>query len=108
MKKFKNILKSFLIFIIPILISVFVFSTLNYFNIIGYKTLYIIIFIISLISSFLSGFYMGKHSDNKGLIRGMVVGLINSLFLLRTLSLNCFTSSLASISGGILGINKKK
>ena len=118
MPDYKYILKSFLYFIISMIIILVLTSTLNYFNLINYSTVYIISFIVLILSSLYSGYYIARHSYQKGYLMGSLTGAINVLFLI-VLSLIFSKLSLisllyylilllSSITGGIFGINHKK
>lgn len=118
MPNYKYILKSFLYFIISLITILILTSTLNYFDIIGYKTVYIVSFIVLVISSLYSGFYLAKHSEQKGYLMGALIGIINIFFLiilslifskLSVISLLYYLILLlSSITGGIFGINHIK
>ena len=118
MPNYKYILKGFLYFIVSLLLILILTSTLNYFDVIGYKTVYIISFIVLIIASLFSGYYLAKHSEQKGYLIGALMGTINILLLIilslifSKLSLISllyyFILMLSSITGGIFGINHKK
>ena len=118
MPNYKYILKGFLYFIVSLLIILILTSTLNYLDVIGYKTVYIISFIVLIIASLFSGYYLAKHKKKKGYLIGALMGTINIFFLI-ILSLifskislisllYYFILMLSSITGGIFGINHKK
>ncbi len=118
MPNYKYILKSFSYFLISVLLTLILLSTLNYFNIISYKVVYIISFISVIASMFFSGYYLAKHSTKKGYLIGLLIGLALVLFMM-ILSLIIYKISWISliyylillvscITGGIFGINKNK
>jgi len=82
MKYLKKLVFSLLYIIGTILISTFIVTFLNYFNIINDKVISIFKILIPIISLFVGGFYIGKKSDNKGYLEGLKLSLIFSIFLL--------------------------
>lgn len=82
MNYLKKLVFSFLYIIGTILISTFIVTFLNYFNIISDKVISIFKILIPIISLFVGGFYIGKKSDNKGYLEGLKLSLIFSIFLL--------------------------
>ena len=120
MKYLKKIGFSFLYIIGTLLISTFIITFLNYFNIISDKVISIFKILIPILSLFVGGFYIGKRSINKGYLEGLKLGLIFSIFLLifNFLALsNSFKLKYllfyliiitSSILGSMLGINKRK
>ena len=116
MPNYKYILKSFSYFLISILLTLILLSTLNYFNVISYKVVYIISFISVIVSMFFSGFYLAKHSTKKGYLIGLFIGIVLVLFMvilsliiykITWMSLIYYLILLVScVAGGIFGINK--
>ena len=111
---------SLLYIIIPIIVLLFIFTLLNYFNIISYKTLTIFRFILFIISILLGGYKIGSNSNSKGWLEGLKLGLIITIIYL-LINYLVFSVSFkfkdliyfiiilgSSILGSILGINKKK
>lgn len=103
-----------------LLISTFILTFLNYFNILGSNITSIFKIIIPLISLFIGGFIIGKKSKNKGLIEGLKFSLI---FILILILFNYFILKmnfdfkkiiyfsifiLVTIFGSFIGINKKE
>ena len=77
--KIKNILFSMLYSIICILILTFIVTILNYFNIISYDILNIVLKIILFISFFIGS--LKFKNLNKKLIKGLYIILINLLLV---------------------------
>ena len=120
MKYLKKLGFSFLYIIGTILISTFIITLLNYFNIISDKVISIFKILIPILSLFIGGFYIGKRSNNKGYLEGLKLGLIFSIFLL-IFNFLAFSNSFklkyllfyiiiitSSILGSMIGINRKK
>ena len=120
MKYLKKLGFSFLYIIGTILISTFIITLFNYFNIISDKVISIFKILIPVISLFIGGFYMGKRSINKGYLEGLKLGMIFSLFLI-IFNFLAFSNSfklkyllfysiiiISSIFGSMIGINKRK
>lgn len=115
-----NYIKAFLHAMGIVLVLVFIFSILNYFNIISGSVMSVLLLITSFLSIFYGGFYVGKRSTKKGFVEGIKFGLllfiilfIMSLFINNDLKfLNRFIYFLIIISssmlGGMIGINKSK
>lgn len=109
-----------LIYIIGIiLVSTFLITILNYFNIISGTFLTITKILICVTSMFVGGFIMGRRSSNKGWLEGIKLSLIFMvlLILFNYLGLgispkikNLLYYSIIIVScilGSIIGINKK-
>lgn len=118
MKYPKNILKSLLFTIGSIAVLTFLFTTLNYFNIINNKVMNIAKIIIPLFSLALGGFIIGKNSLKNGWLEGLKVGLIVILLILigNLIFMQKITSKdfvfylillVSSIFGSMFGINHK-
>lgn len=120
MNYIKKIGISLLYIFVPIIVLLFIFTLLNYFNIISYNIFKIFRGIIFIIALIIGGFKMGENSNSKGWIEGLKLGLIISIILViinylivRTgfniKQLLCFGLIIGSnILGSILGINIKK
>lgn len=105
--------------IISILLSLLLATTLYYFNIIGQNTYKVLKIIIILLNIFISSFILGKSAENKGYLEGIKLAVIvipifliltiltNEVFKLRSL-LYYTIITITSITGGMIGINKKK
>ena len=115
----KKYLFSYLYSIAIILISTFIITLLNYFNIINSKTTNTIELIIIIISIFIGAFLIGKNSPKKGYLEGIKYAIIFILFILilNLLITKNFNFNLiiyyiiiliSSIFGSMLGINFKK
>jgi len=101
-----------------ILISVFILTLVNYFNLLSPSVVSILKLIIPLISIFTSGYQLGKKSEKKGYLEGLKIGgLIILVFWVLILFLYEFVWKsllyylillLTSIFSSMLGINRKK
>ncbi len=120
MEFLKNSLKSLLYIFSIIIVSTFLVTTLNYFNIIGPKLLTIFKILIILSSMFTGGIIIGKNSKQKGWLEGIKLGLIVTVILVlfkylglnqKFLITNIIYYIILIISctlGSMIGINKKK
>ena len=101
------------------IISIVILSILSYFDIINYNTHNIIITIILFATLFVSGLKLGKIKEKNGYLDGLTLGsiIVEIFLLLRIIFIRKFDLSIIiyylliimiSISGSILGINKKK
>lgn len=120
MEFLKNSLKSLLYIFSIIIVSTFLVTTLNYFNIIGPKLLTIFKILIILSSMFTGGIIIGKNSKQKGWLEGIKLGLIVTVILVlfkylglnqKFLITNIIYYVILIISctlGSMIGINKKK
>lgn len=117
MKYLKKLLKGFLFTIVSFLLLTFIFTTLNYFNIINIKVMEICKIIIPLFSLALGGYIMGKGSEKNGWLEGLKIGLIIVLLIVignlifSKLILKDFIFYIlllmGSMLGGMFGINRK-
>lgn len=82
MNYLKKIGKAYIYVFSILLISTFIFSSLNYINFIGSKFFTIIKIIIPIISLLIGGFIVGKNSKKCGWLEGIKFGGIFILFLL--------------------------
>lgn len=114
----KNYIKPLLYIFGIILISVFVLTILNYFNIIKGNLLNIFKLIIPLISFFIGGIMIGRRSEQKGWINGIKLSLLTILiFIILSLIFkieinfkNIFYYLILLVTttfGSMIGINKK-
>lgn len=105
--------------IISILLTLLLITTLYYFNIIGQNTYKVLKIIIILLNIFISSFILGKKAENKGYLEGIKLAfIIIPIFLILTILTDeifkiryflYYTIILiTSITGGMIGINKKK
>ncbi|MCM1370471.1 MAG: TIGR04086 family membrane protein [Clostridium sp.] len=98
----------------------FIFSILNYINLLGAGIFKFFKMLIPIISIFIGGFILGKKSLSKGWLEGIKYGLI-IIFIMVIFSLIFFRTSLSlksifyylililvSIVSSMLGINFKK
>lgn len=120
MEFLKNSLISLLYIFSIIIVSTFLVTTLNYFNIIGSKLLTIFKILIILSSMFTGGIIIGKNSKQKGWLEGIKLGLIVTVILVlfkylglnqKFLITNIIYYIILIISctlGSMIGINKKK
>ena len=111
--------KSFIYIVSILLVSTFVITLLNYFNIFNGKIVTFFKIIISLISMFVGGFIMGKNSKQKGWLEGLKLGaiillilfIINYLILKQSFDIRNLVYYLILLSsiifGSMIGINKK-
>lgn len=101
------------------LISLFLVTLLNYFNIINSTILNVFTYIIPFISFFIGAFILGKNSNSKGFLEGLkfalifiLTSIIINLILNLSFNINTFLYYLiillSSVSGSIIGINKNK
>lgn len=115
----KNYLKNLAIGILSILISIFLFTLLNYFNIINYNITKIISITSLYIILLITGYLIGIKRKEKGYLIGIKYG---SLFMVIILLINLIIFKnkfnlinilyylsiiLFSTIGSILGVNKK-
>ena len=117
MEFLKKSLKSLLYIFSIIIVSTFLVTTLNYFNIIGPKLLTIFKILSSM---FTGGIIIGKNSKQKGWLEGIKLGLIVTVILVlfkylglnqKFLITNIIYYIILIISctlGSMIGINKKK
>ena len=120
MEYLKNIGKSLIYTFSIIIISTFLVTILNYFNIIGSKILAILKILIILISMFIGGYIIGKTSKQKGWLEGIklsgiiiiILALFNYLGLSQKFSVTHLIYYLILIIsctlGSMIGINRKK
>lgn len=99
------------------LVSILLLTILNYFSIIGSKTVTFLEIVISFISTFIGGFIVGKRSNQKGWLEGLKFG---GIFLIFIIILNLILKNdiefkniiyyiiilFSAIFGSIIGINK--
>jgi len=78
----KVYLKDIMYVFATILIGTFLFTLLNYFNIISDNLLNIINLILIIGTFIFSGFYISKRSKGRGILEGLKIGSIISIFLL--------------------------
>lgn len=109
---------SLLYFFGIVLISLFIYSVLIYFNIISGKLSTIIMLLIPIISSFVCSFRLGIRSNKKGYIEGIKLGsIIIIIFLVISLIFSSFNYKsliyyliilLSNTLGSMFGISQKK
>ena len=118
MEKIKKYIKPIIYFYMILLTYLVIITTLNYFNVIGYKTVSLISFIVTIILFIAIGFMTALKSDKKGYINGLVIGGFNIvLFLFLAFILGAHPKLnigiyflillLSSTIGGMFGINYK-
>lgn len=119
MNYLKTIGKTVAIMTIMLLILALMITTLNYFNIIGKKTLTVLEIVGPIITLFIGGFLVGKVSIKRGWLEGIKIALIFFLFMIlfnylglrNHLELkNLIYYLILTITcafGGMIGINKK-
>ena len=117
MEYLKKLSKSLLYILIPISITIFILTTLNYFNIINYNIFNILKYITIIISILIGSYKLGNTSQDKGYISGIKLGLIIiiSILLLNFFIFNSFSIKTiiyysiiltTSIIGSIIGKNR--
>lgn len=118
MVKIKKYIKPIIYFYITLLSYLVIITTLNYFNIINYKTVSLISFIVVILLFMMVGFLSALKSNKKGYVNGLIIGgfnIILFLFLAFILGSNpklnvliyFLILLLSSTIGGMFGINYK-
>lgn len=117
MNKILNYLKSISLFLIIFIFYQFIISLIYYFELFSHNTLNIINYIVILLLFFILGFKTSKLERSKGYLNGFIVSFtLCFLFSIITLLLSKYTFGtlvyhlsliLSSITGGIIGIQKK-
>lgn len=82
MKYLKLISKNIGIMSLIIIVFTFIFTLLNYFNLISGNVMAVLQIIITIIALFIGGFLTGKNSQSKGWLEGLKIGIIFSILLL--------------------------
>lgn len=115
-----SFLKNLGISLILLLLSSFITTILNYFNIINAFILNIFNIIIPIISLFVGGYLIGKETNKLGYLEGIKFGSIFAviLVLFNILGLGnginfkiitlCLILIISSMIGSMIGINKKR
>lgn len=118
MNYLKNLGVSIIYIVIFILGLTFLFTLLNYINLLNNTVINIIKIIIPVISMFIGGFIIGKKTGKKGWLEGLKLSLIfiviltlfNYLGLKSNLSLKTIIYYLmliiSTMFGSIIGVNK--
>lgn len=118
MKYLKTLAKTVGIMTSMLLILTLFITFLNYFNIIGKKTVTILEIISPILTLFIGGFVIGKESNQKGWLEGLKLALIfiilivlfNYLGLRNHLEwknlIYYLILTITSMFGGMIGINK--
>lgn len=115
----KNYIKSYIYIIGIILISLIIFTILNYFNVLNGNYFIILIFLSAFISFFVGGFLVGIKADKNGWVSGIKLStILVLLFLILSLIFKLpikfegiiyYLLLIASTTAGsMVGINKKK
>ena len=118
MNKIKKYIKPMIYFYVTLLSYLIIITTLNYFNIVSYKTVSLICFIVVILLFMMIGFMVAMRSNKKGYINGLIIGgfnIILFLFLAFILGTNpklnigiyFLILLLSSTIGGMFGINYK-
>lgn len=118
MNKIKKYIKPMIYFYVTLLSYLIIITTLNYFNIVSYKTVSLISFIVVILLFMMIGFMVAMRSNKKGYINGLIIGgfnIILFLFLAFILGTNpklnigiyFLILLLSSTIGGMFGINYK-
>lgn len=110
----KVYLKDIMYVFLTIIIGMFLFTVLNYFNIISDNFLNILKLILIVGTFIFSGFYLSRRSKDRGIIEGLKIGSIISIFMLLVTLLGFDTTFkwqnliyyliliLSSMTGGII------
>jgi len=116
MNKVINYLKSYLYYLVLLLIYLLIVSIFYYFEIFNYKTISIINYMINIILFFLLGFRISKIEHKRGYLNGFLISIILIIvFSIISLIYAHFGISnlvyylsliLSSILGGIFGVTK--
>lgn len=118
MKYLKTLAKTVGIMTSMLLILTLFITFLNYFNIIGKKTVTILEIISPILTLFIGGFVIGKESNQKGWLEGLKLALIfiilivlfNYLGLRNHLEIKnliyYLILTITCMFGGMIGINK--
>ena len=114
----KKLLKSLILFFLIILISTFILTITNYFNLLPTNIISILKLIIPLSAITISSYILGKQSEKKGYIEGIKIGtIIIIIFYILVIILDKFKLKsliyyailfLTSILSSMIGINRKK
>ena len=116
MQKIKKYIKPILYFYLILLIYLILGTTLNYFEILDYKSLSIISFIFIILLFMFIGFLVASKSNKLGYINGLIIGAFNIILFLFitlilgqnpkiTITLYFLILLLSSTIGGMFGIN---
>ena len=112
-------LKSLLYIFIGLLITSFIITLIEYFNIFNQNTIKHVKTSLIIISLFIGGLYIGKNSSNKGYLNGLKISIpiilvqftINCLFLKGKINIYLIIYYIIIIAscilGSIIGINKR-
>ena len=116
----KNIicyLKTYLIYIILLIVYLLIISLFYYFELISFKTLSILNYIFNLILFFIIGFKISKIKHKRGYFYGFIISIVLVIiFSIITLIISKIDISnivyylsliISSMIGGIIGVNKK-
>lgn len=117
MNYLKKIIKPILFTLIFVLVSIFIITLLNYFNILSYKITIYLKFILSIIAFLIGGFLIGIKSLKKGWLEGLkysliiiipiiIFNLLYNSFEYKTIILY-FIFIFSSVIGSMFGITKK-
>ena len=118
-KMLKNYIKSSLINILSIIISIFILTIFNYSELLNNNIIDILKLLIVLISVFINSYIIGKNSKNKGYLEGLKFGSIFIIFILlyNLLFISKFNFKIiiyyililiTSMVASTIGINRKK
>lgn len=116
MEKIKKYLKSILYFYIFLIGYLIIITSLNYFDLLSYKTISLISFIVVVILFMIIGFSVASKSEKKGYINGLIIGAFNIVLFLflavilgetpkLTIGIYFLILLLSSTIGGMFGIN---
>ncbi|MBQ6285349.1 MAG: TIGR04086 family membrane protein [Bacilli bacterium] len=117
MNKIINYIKSISLFLLIFIIYLLIISLISYFELLSFKTIGIINYIMILLLFFILGFKTSHLEQNKGYLNGFIVSLVLIIiFTIITLIIDkidfsklvyFLTLIASSVTGGIIGVNKK-
>lgn len=114
----KNMLWSYLYFLLVIIVFTFLVTCFYYFNLLNHSVFSVIKFLIPVLTIFVFSFRLGKISQKNGYVTGMKYGgMVVASFLVVSLFMGNFMARsfiyyvilmLCSILASMIGINQKK
>lgn len=117
MNYLKRIYKPFIFVVVFILISTFLVTLLNFFNILNYKLTIFAKFLMTIIAFFIGGFKIGKISKKQGWLEGikfsmfLIIPMVIINLVLKSFEYKALIFYLiliiSNIIGSMFGINKK-
>lgn len=117
MNKIINYLKSISMFLLFFIVYLLLISLISCFELLSFKTIGIINYIMILILFFILGFKTSNLEQKRGYLNGFIVSLaLVIIFIIITLIIDkidfsklvyFLTLITSSVTGGIIGVNKK-